>query len=245
MSLLDRSGSVTIQERPGRSRDIAGVLILVYKKYQSQHGLLANFSARDNVRGRATSRLVTVDIRVVRADGNAPTAGADVFIKTLTQLGIDTVCTNTGTSYPPIIEALSKSPAAGRVIQAIAVPYETAGFRCSYGHFLNVWANAGGDTACRCRHRHAVRALLNASRERFPLSVGAGCTPYTDDGHAASRGMFIRWSAEDVRARQASCAKLPNGIAGSRSEIDVPIVRSLHAHRLCTRPIWSAMRMRS
>ena len=76
------------------------------------------------------------DIRVMREDGNAPTTGADAFIETLTQPGIDTVYANAGTDFPPNVEALSKSADLGRRIQAIAVPHKNVAFSKTFGRFL-------------------------------------------------------------------------------------------------------------
>jgi acetolactate synthase-1/2/3 large subunit len=43
---------------------------------------------------------------------------------------------------------------------------------------------------------NAVCALMNAYRERIPLVVAAGRTPFTETGHAGSRSLFIHWAQE-------------------------------------------------
>ena len=66
----------------------------------------------------------------------------------------------------------------------------------AYGHYL-----VSGRPQALMLHvnvgtANAVCALMNAYRERIPLLVAAGRTPYTEAGHAASRSLFIHWSQE-------------------------------------------------
>lgn len=144
----------------------------------------------------AASRFVPGNMRFMRAGRDVPTTGANVFIERLTQFGIDTVYANAGTDFPPIIEASSKSAALGRPIQAIAVPHENVAVSMAYGHFL-----VSGKPQVMMLHvnvgnANATCALMNAYRERIPLIVAAGRTPYTESGHPASRSMFIHWAQE-------------------------------------------------
>jgi acetolactate synthase I/II/III large subunit len=130
------------------------------------------------------------------ADASATATGADAFIEQLVQLGIHTIYANAGTDFPPIIEALSKAAARGTAIQAIAVPHENLAVSMAYGHFL-----VSGRPQALMLHvnvgtANAVCALMNAFRERIPLIVAAGRTPYTEKGHPASRSMFIHWAQE-------------------------------------------------
>ena len=43
---------------------------------------------------------------------------------------------------------------------------------------------------------NAVCALMNAYRERIPLVVAAGRTPFTEIGQRRSRSLFIHWAQE-------------------------------------------------
>ena len=123
--------------------------------------------------------------------------GADAFLERLAELGIDTLFANAGTDFPPIIEALSKASARGSSrVRAIAVPHENLAVSMAYGHYL-----VSGQPQAIMLHvnvgtANAVCALMNAYRERIPLLVAAGRTPFTETGHAASRSLFIHWSQE-------------------------------------------------
>ena len=43
---------------------------------------------------------------------------------------------------------------------------------------------------------NAVCAMMNAYRERIPLVVAAGRTPFTETGQRGSRSLFIHWAQE-------------------------------------------------
>jgi acetolactate synthase I/II/III large subunit len=122
--------------------------------------------------------------------------GADAFLQRLHELGIDTIFANAGTDFPPIVEALSKLAARGQPLRAIAVPHENLAVSMAYGHYLVsgrpqvIMLHVNVGTA------NAVCALMNAYRERIPLVVAAGRTPFTETGHAGSRSLFIHWAQE-------------------------------------------------
>jgi acetolactate synthase-1/2/3 large subunit len=122
--------------------------------------------------------------------------GADLFLRRLSDLGIDTIFANAGTDFPPIVEALSKLAASGKTLRAIAVPHENLAVSMAYGHYLVsgrpqvIMLHVNVGTA------NAVCALMNAYRERIPLVVAAGRTPFTETGQIGSRSLFIHWAQE-------------------------------------------------
>jgi acetolactate synthase-1/2/3 large subunit len=122
--------------------------------------------------------------------------GADVFLQRLHELGIDTIFANAGTDFPPIVEALSKLAVRGQPLRAIAVPHENLAVSMAYGHYLVsgrpqvIMLHVNVGTA------NAVCAMMNAYRERIPLVVAAGRTPFTETGQLGSRSLFIHWAQE-------------------------------------------------
>src|SRR5262249_4554101 len=126
----------------------------------------------------------------------AEPTGAEVFLQRLGELGIDTIFANAGTDFPPIVEALAKAAVRDRPLRAIAVPHENLAVSIAYGHYLIsgrpqvIMLHVNVGTA------NAVCALMNAYRERIPLVVAAGRTPFTETGHAGSRSLFIHWAQE-------------------------------------------------
>src|SRR5262245_28174411 len=122
--------------------------------------------------------------------------GADVLLRRIHELGVDTIFANAGTDFPPIVEALSKLAARGQPLRAIAVPHENLAVSMAYGHYLVsgrpqvIMLHVNVGTA------NAVCAMMNAYRERIPLVVAAGRTPFTETGHVGSRSLFIHWAQE-------------------------------------------------
>jgi acetolactate synthase-1/2/3 large subunit len=122
--------------------------------------------------------------------------GADVFLQRLHELGIDTIFANAGTDFPPIVEALSKLAVRGQPLRAVAVPHENLAVSMAYGHYLVsgrpqvIMLHVNVGTA------NAVCAMMNAYRERIPLVVAAGRTPFTETGQRGSRSLFIHWAQE-------------------------------------------------
>jgi acetolactate synthase-1/2/3 large subunit len=123
--------------------------------------------------------------------------GADAFLQRLGELGIETLFANAGTDFPPIVEALSKPSADGRrAVRAIAVPHENLAVSMAYGHYLVSGRPQAIMLHVNVGTANAVCAMMNAYRERIPLLVAAGRTPFTEVGHAASRSLFIHWAQE-------------------------------------------------
>ena len=134
--------------------------------------------------------------------------GADVFLQRLHELGIDTIFANAGTDFPPIVEALSKLAVRGQPLRVIAaVPHENLAVSMAYGHYLVsgrpqvIMLHVNVGTA------NAVCAMMNAYRERIPLVVAAGRTPFTETGQLGSRSLFIHWAQEMFESGRVSCAR--------------------------------------
>lgn len=128
---------------------------------------------------------------------NSSQTGADALLERLADLGIDTIFANAGTDFPSIVEALSKASARGmNRIRAIAVPHENLAVAMAYGHYLVSGRPQAIMLHVNVGTANAVCMLMNAYRERIPLLVAAGRTPFTESGHAASRSLFIHWSQE-------------------------------------------------
>jgi acetolactate synthase-1/2/3 large subunit len=124
-------------------------------------------------------------------------SGAEAFVKRLAELGIDTLFANAGTDFPSIVEAISKLAATGaKPIRSIAVPHENLAIAMAYGHYLMSGRPQAIMLHVNVGTANAVCMLMNAYRERIPLIVVAGRTPFTETGSMASRSLFIHWSQE-------------------------------------------------
>lgn len=125
-----------------------------------------------------------------------PTA-AEIYLRRLADRGIDYIFVNAGTDFPPIIEALAKTAEEGtRVPKAIAIPHENLAVSMAYGHYMVSGRPQAAMVHVNVGTANAACAILNASRERVPILLAAGRTPYTDSGHHGSRSIYIHWAQE-------------------------------------------------
>jgi len=126
----------------------------------------------------------------------APTA-AELYLRRLAESGVDYLFANAGTDFPPIIEALVKAAEEGtRVPQTFAIPHENLAVAMAYGH-----AMVSGRAQAVMLHvnvgtANAICGLLNAARERIPILLAAGRTPFSESGHEGSRSLYIHWGQE-------------------------------------------------
>ena len=129
--------------------------------------------------------------------GGSGATAAEVCLRTLAARGVEYFFANAGTDFPPIIEAFARaSEEATPAPKALAVPHENLAVAMAYGHTMvsgrpqAVMLHVSVGTA------NAICGLLNAARERIPMLVAAGRTPFSEAGHAGSRSLFIHWAQE-------------------------------------------------
>jgi len=153
------------------------------KKRSGQHGKAFDGS------GGARSQ-VTAD----ECDG--PTA-ADTYLRALAERGVDYFFANAGTDFPPIIEAFARAAEeATPVPKALAVPHENLAVAMAYGHTMVSGRPQAVMLHVNVGTANAICGLLNAARERIPMLVAAGRTPFSEAGRAGSRSLFIHWAQE-------------------------------------------------
>ncbi|HYB57545.1 MAG TPA: thiamine pyrophosphate-requiring protein [Alphaproteobacteria bacterium] len=125
-----------------------------------------------------------------------PTA-ADIYVRTLAERGVDYIFANAGTDFPSIIEALARAAEqATPAPKAVAVPHENLAVAMAYGHTMVSGRPQAVMLHVNVGTANAICGLLNAARERIPMLVAAGRTPYSEAGHAGSRSIFIHWAQE-------------------------------------------------
>ena len=122
---------------------------------------------------------------------------AESFLSRLAERGIEYVFANSGTDFAPIIEALSRTSGSNlKYPRFITVPHENVAVAMAHGYY-----QVSGKPAVVMVHvtvgtANAICALMNAARDNVPVILGAGRTPITETGHAASRNRSIHWGQE-------------------------------------------------
>ncbi len=126
------------------------------------------------------------------------TAGGALLAR-LKKLGVDYVFANSGTDFPPLIEAIAEAQASGRaqsLPEALVIPHEHAAMGMAYGYYL-----ATGKAQAVIAHTNVglancVIGSINAAAERVPVLLFSGRTPITERGRFGSRLMPIGWGQE-------------------------------------------------
>ncbi|MCY3828431.1 MAG: thiamine pyrophosphate-requiring protein [Rhodospirillaceae bacterium] len=142
------------------------------------------------------------------ASGSVPDGGM-VAGRLLARLGrhVDYIFANTGTDFPPIIEALARSASdggaadgeaagGGTLPTAIAVPHENVAVSMAYGHTMVSGRPQAVMVHVNVGTANAVCGLINASRGRVPMLLAAGRTPYHETGPHGARNRPIQWAQE-------------------------------------------------
>ena len=127
----------------------------------------------------------------------------------LARLGrhVDYLFANSGTDFPPLIEALARGETAGEPVEdgpeaparlptAIAVPHENVAMAMAYGHTMVSGRPQAVMVHVNVGTANAVCGLINASRGRIPMLLAAGRTPYREAGAHGARSRAIQWAQE-------------------------------------------------
>ena len=126
-------------------------------------------------------------------------SGETVAGRLLARLGrhVDYIFANTGTDFPPIIEALARAEASGATLPtAIAVPHENVAVGMAYGHTMVSGRPQAVMVHVNVGTANAVCGLINASRARVSMLLAAGRSPYHETGAHGARNRTIQWAQE-------------------------------------------------
>jgi len=133
----------------------------------------------------------------VTPTGQRPIIAAEAFLRALADYGTDYFFCNTGTDFPPIVEAFSRAGKTNaKVPKPILVPHENLAVAMAHGVYLMnghpqaVMVHTTAGTA------NTLNNLINLSRDRAPLILAAGRTPITEKGSFGSRSRPIQWGQE-------------------------------------------------
>ena len=133
----------------------------------------------------------------VTPTGQRPSIAAEALLRALADHGADYFFCNTGTDFPPIVEAFSRAGKTNaKVPKPILVPHENLAVAMAHGVYLMnghpqaVMVHTTAGTA------NTLNNLINLSRDRVPLILAAGRTPITEKGSFGSRSRPIQWGQE-------------------------------------------------
>jgi acetolactate synthase-1/2/3 large subunit len=121
--------------------------------------------------------------------------GAETLLLGLKRAGIDYIFANSGTDFPPIIEAFATLD-PDRVPQPVIVPHETAGVAMAHGYYLVTGRLQASMVHVNVGLANSAMGVINAAGDNVPLLMMSGRTPITESGRLGSRVTPIQYGQE-------------------------------------------------
>jgi acetolactate synthase I/II/III large subunit len=122
---------------------------------------------------------------------------AEDYLEALGAHGIEHLFVNPGTDFAPLIEAFSRAQRGNRLVpKPMVVPHEHAAVAMAHGYTLITGRPQAVMLHVNVGTANAINALIDASRDRVPMLLTSGRTPYTEAGAHGSRSVYIHWAQE-------------------------------------------------
>lgn len=124
-------------------------------------------------------------------------SSADTLLRVLAGAGIEYLFVNGGTDFPPIVEAYCRAEREGwPAPKPVVVPHENTAVAMAHGVFLATGKMQAVMVHVNVGTANAINAVLDASRERIPMLLLAGRSPFSEKGRLGTRTRYIHWAQE-------------------------------------------------
>jgi acetolactate synthase-1/2/3 large subunit len=122
---------------------------------------------------------------------------AEDYLEALAAHGIEHLFVNPGTDFAPIVEAFSRAAKTNRPVpRPMVVPHENAAVAMAHGYTMVTGRPQAVMLHTNVGTANAINMLINASRDRVPMLLTSGRTPFTEHGAEGSRNAHIQWAQE-------------------------------------------------
>ena len=122
---------------------------------------------------------------------------AEDYLEALAAHGISHLFVNPGTDFAPIVEAFARSARSNRKVpEPMVVPHETAAVAMAHGYTMVTGKPQAVMLHTNVGTANAINMLIDASRDRIPILLSSGRTPFTESGAEGSRNAHIHWAQE-------------------------------------------------
>jgi acetolactate synthase I/II/III large subunit len=119
----------------------------------------------------------------------------EALLRRLKTLGIDYLFANSGTDFPPLIEALAGTDAEA-MPQPLVMPHEHAAMGMAHGYTQATGRPQAVMVHTNVGLANAAIGALNAAYDQIPMILCSGRTPATEHGRLGSRSNPINWGQE-------------------------------------------------
>ena len=122
---------------------------------------------------------------------------AEDYLEALAAHGIEHLFVNPGTDFAPIVEAYARAAKTNRAVpKPMVVPHENAALGMAHGYTAVTGKPQAVMLHTNVGTANAINMLINASRDRIPMLLTSGRTPFTETGAEGSRSVHIHWAQE-------------------------------------------------
>ena len=122
---------------------------------------------------------------------------AEDYLEALAANGIEHLFVNPGTDFAPIVEAFSRAVRTNRAVpRPMVIPHENAAVAMAHGYTMVTGKPQAIMLHTNVGTANAINMLINASRDRIPMLLTSGRTPFTEHGAEGSRSAHIQWAQE-------------------------------------------------
>jgi acetolactate synthase-1/2/3 large subunit len=128
---------------------------------------------------------------------NPPRIAAEEYLDALAAHGIDYLFCNPGTDFAPIVEAYARSARTNAIVpRPMVVPHENCAVGMAHGYTMVSGRPQAVMLHTNVGTANAINMLIDASRDRIPMLLTSGRTPFTETGAEGSRSVHIHWAQE-------------------------------------------------
>jgi len=126
-----------------------------------------------------------------------PRIAAEEYLDALAAQGIEHLFVNPGTDFAPIVEAFARAARTNRPVpRPMVVPHENAAVGMAHGYTMVTGRAQAVMLHTNVGTANAINMLIDASRDRIPMLLTSGRTPFTESGAEGSRSVHIHWAQE-------------------------------------------------
>ena len=126
-----------------------------------------------------------------------PRIAAQEYLDALAAHGIDHLFCNPGTDFAPIVEAYARAARTNAIVpRPMVVPHENCAVGMAHGYTMVSGRAQAVMLHTNVGTANAINMLINASRDRVPMLLTSGRTPFTETGAEGSRSVHIHWAQE-------------------------------------------------
>ena len=114
--------------------------------------------------------------------------------------GIDHLFCNPGTDFAPIVEAFARAARTNRKVpRPMVVPHENAALSMAHGYTMVTGRPQAVMLHTNVGTANSINMLIDASRDRVPVLLTSGRTPFTESGASGIAQRLHPLGAGDVR----------------------------------------------